>query len=246
MEEVLMRYRAALFDMDGTVLDTVSDLTDAINYSLCQLGHRHDFTDKDGALFVGSGILVAFKRALAFENGADRDDLLLIGTESEKSMPGFKDFTDEAMKLKAIFGPFYADHCDIKTAPYAGMTQLLKNLRDCGIRTAVVSNKLDNAVQKISPLYFPGLFDVSLGETPEIRRKPAPDMVDEVLRRLDISKKEAVYIGDSEIDIQTAANSSLDCISVSWGFRSKAFLKAHGATTIAESIEELQDMLLLC
>ena len=241
-----MRYKAALFDMDGTVLDTVSDLTDAINYSLGKMGHRHDYTNKDGALFVGSGILVAFKRALALENGADRDDLLLIGTESEKAMPGFQDYTEEAMKLKEVFGPFYADHCDIKTAPYPGMTELLKELRGCGFRTAVVSNKLDIAVQKISPLYFPRLFDVSLGETPEIRRKPAPDMVDEVLRRLSISKKEAVYIGDSEIDIQTAANSGLDCISVSWGFRSKAFLKAHGAAAIAESIEELKDILLSC
>lgn len=241
-----MRYKAALFDMDGTVLDTVSDLTDAINYSLGKMGHRHDYTNKDGALFVGSGILVAFKRALALESGADRDDLLLIGTESETAMPGFQDYTEEAMKLKEVFGPFYADHCDIKTAPYPGMTELLKELRGCGFRTAVVSNKLDIAVQKISPLYFPKLFDVSLGETPEIRRKPAPDMVDEVLRRLSISKKEAVYIGDSEIDIQTAANSGLDCISVSWGFRSKAFLKAHGAAAIAESIEELKDILLSC
>lgn len=241
-----MRYKAALFDMDGTVLNTVSDLTDAINYSLGKMGHRHDYTNKDGALFVGSGILVAFKRALALESGADRDDLLLIGTESETAMPGFQDYTEEAMKLKEVFGPFYADHCDIKTAPYPGMTELLKELRGCGFRTAVVSNKLDIAVQKISPLYFPKLFDVSLGETPEIRRKPAPDMVDEVLRRLSISKKEAVYIGDSEIDIQTAANSGLDCISVSWGFRSKAFLKAHGAAAIAESIEELKDILLSC
>ena len=241
-----MRYKAALFDMDGTVLNTVSDLTDAINYSLGKMGHRHDYTNKDGALLVGSGILGAFKRALALESGADRDDLLIIGTEYEKAMPGFQDYTEEAMKLKEIFGPFYADHCDIKTAPYPGMTELLKELRGCGFRTAVVSNKLDIAVQKISPLYFPKLFDVSLGETPEIRRKPAPDMVDEVLRRLSILKKEAVYIGDSEIDIQTAANSGLDCISVSWGFRSKAFLQAHGAAAIAESIEELKDILLSC
>jgi phosphoglycolate phosphatase len=240
-----MRYKAALFDMDGTVLDTLSDLTDAINYSLGKMGYRHDYSDKDGALFVGSGILVAFKRALALEHGTDRDKLLFIGTESERLIPGIQDYTDEAIKLKEIFGSFYAEHCDIKTAPYPGITGLLRALRASGIRTAVVSNKLDNAVQKISPLYFPGLFDVSLGETNGILRKPAPDMADEALRRLGIQKEAAVYIGDSEIDIQTAENSGLDCISVSWGFRDKAFLISHGAKAIADSAQELQEMLLV-
>ena len=117
----------------------------------------------------------------------------------------------------------------------------MKRLREAGIKTAVVSNKPDNAVQKLTELYFKDLFDYSMGERPEIRRKPAADMVNACLEALGVKREEAVYIGDSEIDMETAANSALPCISVDWGFRSKSFLEKNGAERIVSSAEEIFD-----
>ncbi len=142
-------------------------------------------------------------------------------------------------RIQDIFRPYYAAHCAIQTGEYTGISQLLRQLRANGIQTTVVSNKPDPAVQKLTADYFQDLFDFSLGEQPQIRRKPAPDMVLKALKDLGLTPEQAVYIGDSEIDIQTAKNAGLDCISVTWGFRSKTFLEKHGARFLIDTPEEI-------
>ncbi len=237
-----MKYKAAVFDMDGTVLDTVGDLTDAINHTMKQLGYRGNFTDEDAKLFFGSGVRVALTRAFAVLNGiADGYDLLKVGTENDDISPRID--MDEVSKAEAIYKPYYSTHNDIKTGEYPGITKLLKDLREAGILTAVVSNKPDDSVIALSDNLFNGLFDICLGEKEGIKRKPAPDMTLKVLKELGVETKDAVYIGDSEIDLLTAENSGLDCIAVSWGFRSRDYLKAHNAKVIVDSAEEIRSIL---
>ena len=236
------KWECAVFDMDGTTLDTVGDLRDAINYAMGQAGHRSDFSLQDAAAFFGSGIRVAAVRALCLERGAALADLEQIGTEGDGTVA---ENAAEADRIAAIFRPYYTAHSEQLTRPYPGVAELLKALRGAGIRTAVVSNKPDAAVQLLCEKYFPSLLDGAMGEQePDIRRKPAPDMVFKVLKRLGISPERAVYIGDSEVDLETAANCGMDCIIVTWGFRSRAFLEAHGAQEIADSAGELAEMLL--
>jgi phosphoglycolate phosphatase len=242
-EDILLEkekaFKAYIFDMDGTVLNTVTDLKNAMNYACEQTGHRHDFTEEDAKQFFGSGVLVAIERALALEKGADYEELLLIGKEKEKEID--QELQEEISRIRQVYDVYYPLHCNDETAPYPGIESLLKRLREAGIKTAVVSNKPDNAVQKLTELYFKDLFDYSMGERPEIRRKPAADMVNACLEALGVKREEAVYIGDSEIDMETAANSALPCISVDWGFRSKSFLKKNGAERIVSSAEEIFD-----
>ena len=237
-----MKYKAAVFDMDGTVLDTVGDLTDAVNYSMEQLGYSGNFSDEDAKLFFGSGVRVALTRAFAVLNGiANGYDLLKVGTENDDISPRIN--MDEVSKAEAIYKPYYSTHNDIKTGEYPGITGLLKDLRKSGILTAVVSNKPNDSVVSLSDNLFKDLFDICLGEKDGIKRKPAPDMTLKVLNELGVEARDAVYIGDSEIDLLTAGNSGLDCIAVSWGFRSRDFLKAHGAEIIVDTTEEIRDIL---
>lgn len=237
-----MKYKAAVFDMDGTVLDTVGDLTDAVNYSMEQLGYSGNFSDEDAKLFFGSGVRVALTRAFAVLNGiANGYDLLKVGTENDDISPRIN--MDEVSKAEAIYKPYYSTHNDIKTGEYPGITGLLKELRKSGILTAVVSNKPDDSVISLSDNLFKGLFNICLGEKDGIKRKPAPDMTLKVLNELRVETRDAVYIGDSEIDLLTARNSGLDCIAVSWGFRSRDYLKAHGAEIIVDTTEEIKNIL---
>ncbi len=266
-----MKYNIAIFDMDGTVLNTIDDLCDAMNYAVNEAGYKINFTVDDTKQFFGSGVEVAIKRALAIYYRASYESLVDVGTVNEK-LPDQVNLK-EVTRISKIYRPYYAAHCDIKTGPYKGIPEAIKELRKNGILTAVVSNKPDSAVQKLVTDDFEGLFDFSLGEKQGIKRKPSPAMVDysimQLLRTgsgLDIIQKatplrkhftldgdireheedvlqsvksHAVYIGDSEIDIQTANNSGLDCISVDWGFRSREFLKEHHASVIVSSPEEM-------
>jgi len=237
-----MKYKAAIFDMDGTVLDTVGDLRDAVNHTMEQLGYSGNFSDEDAKLFFGSGVRVALTRAFAVLNGiANGYDLLKVGTENDDISPRID--MDEVSKAEAIYKPYYSTHNDIKTGEYPGITGLLKELRKYGILTAVVSNKPDDSVISLSDNLFKGLFDICLGEKDGIKRKPAPDMTLKVLNELGVETRDAVYIGDSEIDLLTARNSGLDCIAVSWGFRSRDFLKAHGAEIIVDTTDEIKNIL---
>ena len=237
-----MKYKAAIFDMDGTVLDTAGDLTDAINHAINVLGGKGDFTEEDSKLFFGSGIVVALTRAFAVKQGiASGYDLLRAGTNEDDISPRIdKELIEKAL---AIYKPYYSTHNNIKTGEYPGISTLVRDLKNAGVKTAVVSNKPHDSVVTLSERLFNGLFDVYLGEQPGIKRKPAPDMTHKVLTELNVKTRDAVYIGDSEIDLLTAKNSGLDCITVTWGFRNRAFLEEHGAKTIVNSTAEIFDII---
>ncbi len=209
------KYKLAVFDMDGTILDTLEDLKDSLNHCLCLHGFSERTLD-EVRHFVGNGIRRTIEQAVP------------EGTSTETIDEIFKEF-----------GSWYIDHCNEKTRPYDGIVDTIRILREKGVLTAVVSNKGDAAVKELSKLYYDGLFDVQVGERPGIKRKPWPDSVNEVLKTLDIRKEDAVYIGDSEVDLKTAENAGLPCISVLWGFRDLEMLKRHGGTTFIDKPIEL-------
>ena len=204
-----MSYKAYIFDMDGTVLNTLDDLNAAMNYALKACGYRHDMTGEETRFFFGSGASVAASRALAYVSGTPLSDLLVIGTPEDTITPTLD--PEEAARLENVFRPYYKVHCTDQTAPYPGIPEAIRTLREKGILTAVVSNKPDEAVQALVKDQFDGLFDFALGEKKGIARKPAPDMLETCLHILQVSPEEAVYIGDSEIDLLTAAAGGLSC-----------------------------------
>jgi phosphoglycolate phosphatase len=206
--------------MDGTVLNTLEDLLTSLNLTLDQFGLPRRSLD-EMRHFVGKGM------RYQIECGAGPD-----------VPPGMID------RMLPVYVKNYAVHGAERTRPYEGIPEMIGRLREAGCRTAVVSNKNDAAVRRLADLYFPGLFDVSVGEREGIRRKPAPDSVNEVLERLGVSRQEAVYVGDSEIDIQTAENAGLDLIAVGWGFRTEEELKRSGAGRVFASAEEVEAFLL--
>lgn len=215
-----MSYRVALFDLDGTVLNTLDDLTAAVNHAMtCEGFPTH--TRERVCAYVGNGIGNLIARAVP--EGTD------------------KETTERAL---ATFRTYYAAHCAVYTKPYEGVLDMLHSLRAAGVKTALVSNKADFAVQSLAKDYFEGLFDVALGERAEIPRKPAPDMVYHVLRELNATPDEAVFIGDSDVDVITAKNAGTDGIFVTWGFRDADCLRAAGATRLADSTEALEALIL--
>lgn len=233
-----MKYRAAIFDMDGTVLNTLDDLVTALNWALEQKGHRHDYQGRMVRQFFGSGVNVAIQRALAYEKGMPEKELVRVGTPGFEQIDGVSE--GEVEQIATIYKPYYARHSNDKTGPYPGILHLLERLREEKMPTAVVSNKPDEAVRILAEEVFDGLFDSYIGEQEGIPRKPARDMTDIVLRRLGVVPEEAVYIGDSEVDMQTAANGGMDCISVDWGFRSHSFLEERGAGPIVSDAAALE------
>ena len=232
-----MKQIAAIFDMDGTVLDTLEDLKCALNYAFEEAGHSHDFKREEVALFFGSAVHVAIQRGLAREAGMQMEELLQIGTKGHETVDGIDEA--EVNRIQAIYKPYYEKHCNDNTAPYPGIVDMIRDLRKQGIRCAVVSNKPDPAVQSLVADLFPDTFDFSLGEIAGLKRKPAPDMVEKCLDAIGTKAEDAVYIGDSEIDIQTAENSGLPCISVDWGFRPVSYLSSHGAEVIVSTVADL-------
>lgn len=216
----IANYKLAIFDLDGTILDTLDDLTGSVNYALSELCFPSR-TKNEVRSFVGNGIHKLIERAVP------------QGTSEE--------YIEKAYD---VFKKHYELHCADKTAPYNGITELLKELRKLGYKTAVVSNKADFAVKALCKIYFPTLFDCITGERCEIAKKPAPDSVNAVLKQLNILRTEAVYIGDSEVDIATAKNAEMPCISVSWGFKSKQYLVECGAKHIVNNSAELLKLLI--
>jgi phosphoglycolate phosphatase len=215
-----MRYPAVIFDMDGTVLNTLEDLLTSLNLTLDEFGlPRRDLGEMRH--FVGNGM------RYQIECGAG---------------PGIPPEKIDRMLL--VYVKNYAVHGAEKTRPYEGVPEMIRRLRAAGCKTAVVSNKNDAAVRRLADLYFPGLFDVSVGEREGIRKKPAPDSVNEVLQKLGVSRQEAVYVGDSEVDVQTAENAGLDLIAVGWGFRTREELLESGAKRIFSSPQEVEAFLL--
>ena len=210
-----MKYELIVFDMDGTILDTLEDLKNSMNHTL-RLHNMPERTLDEIRSFVGNGILKLIERAVP------------AGTSNDKIDEIHKDFMEH-----------YEAHCADFTKPYDGVNNLIKELRNRGYKTAVVSNKADVAVQDLCIQYFPDLFDLAIGEKPEIAKKPAPDMVNTALEQLQISRENAVYVGDSDVDVATAKNSNLDMIAVDWGFRTREFLVEQGAEIIVSKPEEI-------
>ncbi len=215
-----MKYQLAIFDLDGTILDTLEDLTDSTNHVLSSNGYPTHSIDEVRS-YVGNGIYMLIKRAVP--NATDEKEI---------------------QRLFEQFVSYYKDHCAIKTKAYEGINDLLFALKENNVKRAVVSNKGDFAVKILIDDYFPDLFEISVGEKQGVRKKPYADSVNEVLRLLGCKKEETVYIGDSEVDIQTAKNAGLACISVSYGFRSKEFLKENDASLIVEDVKGLYKELL--
>lgn len=211
-----MKYDLAIFDMDGTILDTLEDLSDGVNHALMQQGYPvHTISEIRG--FVGNGIRKLIERSVP------------RGTSEQK-----------ISETHELFTAYYTQHCADKTKPYDGIPELLEHLRECGIMTAVVSNKADYAVQKLCEQYFSGLFDAAAGEQmPVYPKKPAPEMVNMIIDKLGAAKDRTVYIGDSDVDIMTAANAGIDMIAVDWGFRDRDFLIKNGAGTIVSDVNSL-------
>ena len=224
-------YNVYIFDLDGTLLDTLQDLANSVNYALRQ-HHMPEHSIDDIRRFVGNGVRLLMERAIP--DGARN--------------PQFED-------TFATFRQHYMQHSLDTTRPYDGIPELIQELKVRGCKLAVVSNKMMAATQELVHHFFPEI-DVAIGEheATGIRKKPAPDTVYEALRQLAVSSRPlavsqkptansqqatAVYVGDSDVDIQTARNSGLPCISVLWGFRSRDFLLAHGATAFAERPEDI-------
>ena len=209
-------YRTYIFDLDGTLLNTLDDLAASVNYALRMHGMPERTLDEIRC-FVGNGVRLLMERAIP--DGADN--------------PRFDD-------TFATFRQYYMEHSLDQTRPYEGIPEMIHALKQQGCRLAVVSNKFFAATQELIRHFFPEIA-VAIGEheAEGIRKKPAPDTVFEALRQLGVDKENAVYVGDSDVDLQTARNSGLPCISVLWGFRDRDFLLAHGATTFISHPEDL-------
>lgn len=213
------KYEAVIFDLDGTLLNTLDDLMDSVNYTLSVLDMpvrsyeeiRH---------FVGNGI----RRLL------------------ELSVPGGTE-NPQFEQAVTLFMEYYGKHCNDKTDLYPGIIDLLEELKREGFLMAIVSNKYYEGVQSLKEQYFKDYLEVAIGEKEGIRQKPAPDTVLAALERLHISKEKAVYVGDSEVDLATAENTGMDCITVGWGFRTRAEQEAAGAKIFVEHPLEIMELL---
>lgn len=211
----ISKIKAIIFDLDGTLLYTLEDLKISVNYVLEKHG-MPERTLEEIRIFVGNGIRKTLERAA------------VPGTSQE-----------EIDKMYEEFGVHYSEHCLDNTAPYDGIDEMLKSLYDKGYKLAIVSNKYDPAVKELNEKFFSSYINVAIGETPAIRKKPAPDTAITAMKELGVTPDEAVYVGDSDVDIQTAANAGLPCISITWGFRDREFLLEHGATTILDTPAEV-------
>ena len=215
-----MKYKAVLYDMDGTVLDTLGDLVNAVNYTLehFELPLR---SEKEIMGFLGNGAKNLITRSAP------------EGTAPEK-----------IEEMLEFYLPHYNSHCQILTAPYPGIIELMQELRAMGVKQAVISNKQDSAVKPLAAHYFPGLLESALGESETVKKKPNPDAVLAALKELGVDKAEAIYVGDSEVDVQTAINADMDCAAVSYGFRSEEELIAAGAKVICHNVKELREYIM--
>ncbi len=214
-----MAYKTVLFDLDGTLLDTLEDLANAVNHILER--HRCPLrTLEEVRAFVGNGLGMLMRRALPAQYSQTVSDLL-------------------AEELRT----YYTAHSRIQTTPYSGIRAVLEALHADGVKVAVVSNKADEAVGELCESYFPGLVDAAVGETAGRRPKPAPDEVELALERLGADRDGAVYVGDSQVDVDTARAAGMPCIAVTWGFRTREDLVKAGAETLADTPEALLKLL---
>lgn len=213
-------YKTAIFDLDGTLLNTIGDLAEATNHALAAFGMPLRTLEQTRAS-VGNGIRRLIELSVPQGTTVDVID-----------------------QVTAEFKAFYADNCANLTKPYDGIIEMLARLRKAGVRCAISSNKGDFAVQTLAEQYFSGLVDLAVGEREGIPRKPAPDSIHAIMRELGADPASTVYVGDSEVDLLTAANAGLPCISCSWGFRDVSLLLENGATCIVDDASALEDAIL--
>ena len=214
-----MRYQAVLYDMDGTVLDTLDDLADAVNHSLEQFGLPRVSRDHVRAN-LGNGAANLVRQSVP----AGSDEALVA-------------------RLIAYYRDYYDAHCRIRTRPYDGILPLMERMRAAGVKQAIISNKPDPAVRELAEHFFPGLLETAVGESATVRRKPNPDAVLAAVEQMGLTRADCVYVGDTEVDIQTGQNAGMDVIAVAWGFRDEDQLIAAGAKELVHDAEQLEKAL---
>ena len=215
----MKRYKAIIFDLDGTLLDTLADLAEGTNYALRVNGFPERTIDEIRR-FVGNGARKLIERAVP-------DGQIEAALE----------------KVRQDFDIYYKVHCKDHTGPYPGIMEMLQELVQQGYSLGVVSNKPDFAVQELIPEYFPGIFASVSGERQGVAKKPAPDLIWEAMKNLQADSSNAVYVGDSEVDLEAAVNAGIPCISVAWGFKGRRFLEEQHAGMIIETPAEIQKYL---
>lgn len=215
-----MKIKGIIFDLDGTLLYTLEDLKNSVNYSLEKLNLK-PVTLEETRKYVGNGILNLIKRA----TGED------------------KEYVEECLKL---FKEHYSKNLTANTKPYPGILKTLKQLKEKNIKLAVLSNKLDTMVKSLTEYYFKGIFDFVSGETDEFPKKPDSKSSKSIIRQFGLKNEEVLFVGDSEVDILTAKNTGLTCISVTWGYKSRDFLSKNGAEHIIESPKEILKYVTSC
>lgn len=218
-KEADVKYKAILFDMDGTVLDTLRDLNAAVN---CCMEH------------FGCPLQTIDETRRRVGNGSRRLIELSVPDGTSKEKIG---------EMLAWYLPYYNDHANDTTAPYPGIPALMERLRDKGCALAIVSNKPDRTVKELAAIHFPGLLETAVGENEAagIRRKPWPDTLLAAAKELGVPTEKCLYVGDSEVDVLTAARAGMDCASVLWGFRSREEIAAAGGTLFINDPGELLD-----
>ena len=218
-EEKAMKIKAVIWDLDGTLLNTLDDLAASTNAALMQCGLPQRTTD-EVRRFVGNGVHKLIERAVP---------------EDGENHPKFQQVLD-------AFIAHYGAHSKDTTAPYDGIIDALDTLAQQGVKLAIVSNKVDFAVKQLSRDYFGSRMLSAVGDDPSRRKKPAPDSVLEAMRQLGVGTEETVYVGDSDVDVMTAHNAGIPCIGVTWGFRDEACLRSAGDVHIAHTADELLDI----
>ncbi len=211
----MKKFNTIVFDLDGTLTDTLDDLRSSVNFALSQFGFPERSRDEIRS-FLGNGV-----RRLIYRSVPENTD------------------TATAEKCLEVFKEHYKANSCVETKPYDGIVDLLETLKKRGIKTAVVTNKMHEAAADIVDYFFCGLIDITIGQSENVAPKPAPDSVFLALEKLGVSKKDAIYVGDSEVDCMTAHNAGIPCIGVTWGFRDREVLEANGADYIAENSQDI-------
>lgn len=211
--------KGIIFDLDGTLLDTLEDLTDAVNHVMLQFSLETKSLDQVRS-YVGNGVVKLI----------------------EQCVPGGETH-EQFTEILSAFMNYYEANCDHKTKPYEGILALIETLHSEGRQLGIVSNKFDRAVKELNRQYFHSWIDFALGVSDALHRKPAPDMVYACIEQMHLKPEEVVYVGDSEVDLMTAQNAGIKCISVLWGFRTREVLMENGATQMVSSVKELERLL---
>ncbi len=207
----MSKLRAVIFDLDGTLLYTLEDLKNSVNYALSKHG-MNTCTLHQVQYRVGNGVQKLMERCV--DNGTENPEFETV----------FADFKEH-----------YREHCNDNSGPYEGIPKLLSDLKAKNFKLAIVSNKFMDATKELARLYFEETIDVAIGETAQIKKKPAPDTVIEAMSILGVTADECVYVGDSDVDIKTAENSGMPCICCEWGFRTKSEQEEAGGKLFART-----------